>query len=157
MRLQPIAVALLLCAACGGRPHWSDGDPDLFGVVLLAEPSAPFTDAPDFRPRLKRTLDLTSRYFGHDPAELDGLLIMVRNHWSACGGSANQVAGCYTPFDNTAQVSMAGFQCLEGTAVAHEMLHYFIGDLDHTDPRWHIFGPLWSELVPDGCRPFSTD
>ncbi len=152
-----LAAAILLCVAACGRAHWDGGDPALYGVLLEVEPGAPFTDSSDFRLRLKHILDATSRYFGHDPSELDGLRIVVRNHWQSCADRPAQVAGCYSTDDNTAVVSTAGFQCIEGTAVAHELLHYFIGDFQHTDPRWHAFGPLWSEMVPDGCRPFSTD
>lgn len=152
-----LAAGLLLCIAACGRTHWEGGDPDLFGVLLEADADAPFASAPDFRPRLKHVLDATSRYFGHDPSELAGLRIIARNHWIDCPGVAGKMAGCYTPDDNTVQVAMAGFGCLEGTAVPHELLHYFIGDLQHHDPLWRTFAALWPGLVPAGCQPFSTE
>ncbi len=143
--MRVLIAALLLCAACGGRPHWS-GDPELFGVLLVvnADPGMPaFVSAPDFHDRFKRDLELSARYFGHDPAELAGLRIVLQSDWLS-----GEKIGAYRPDDTTIVVAVRDFPCLGATALSHEVLHYFILDRNHTDPRWLTFGPLAQSI---GC------
>ena len=143
-----LAAELLLCAeACGDRPHW-EGDPDLFGVDLVVAPeAASCARASDARSHVRRILDTSSRYFGHDPTELEGLrIVLVGSRFVCPGASSELLLGCYFADDNTIAVSTSGVGCLESSYLPHELLHYLIGDPDHTDPRWSTLVPLWQTL-----------
>jgi len=142
MRYVLIALAL---AACGGRQQWP-GDPALYGVdlVVVAAPGMPaFVSAPDLRDQVRRDLELSARYFGHDTDELIGLRIILQNDWLSW-----EKIGAYRPDENTIVVAVRDFSCLGATALPHEVLHYFIGDPNHLDPRWLTFGPLAQSI---GC------
>jgi len=135
----------LALAACGGRTHWP-GDPALYGVdlVVVTDPGMPaFVAAPDFRELFKRDLELSARYFGHDPAGLAGLRVVLQSDWLS-----GEKIGAYRPDENTIVVAVRDFACLGATALPHEVLHYFIGDPNHLDPRWLTFGPLAQSI---GC------
>jgi len=138
---------------CGpGRHHWL-GDPDLFGVALVVtEDAAPFAQAADACEHLRRTLLATSVYFGFDPADLAGLRIVLQGPPVQCSGFAGPLLGCYEWESNTVTVSTRGVHCLEASPVSHEVLHYFIGDPGHTDPRWTTFVPLWLSLQGASCN-----
>jgi len=149
-------VLIALALACGGRPHWP-GDPTMYGVDLVVgtDPGMPaFVSAPDFRDRVKRDLELSARYFGRDPAELAGLRVVFVVLGVRCPGYAGFWLGCYDNDTNTIAVDttltlIGDRPCVERAMLSHELLHYFIGDGAHTDPRWRQFGPLWDALMWD--------
>jgi len=143
--MRVLIAALLLCAACGGRTYW-EGDPTLYGVDLVvgADPGMPaFVSAPDFRAQFRRDMELSARYFGHDPAGLAGLRVVLQSDWLS-----GEKIGAYRPDDNTIIVAVRDFPCLGATALPHELLHFFILDPNHIDRRWLTFGPLAQRI---GC------
>jgi hypothetical protein len=143
-------VPIALLAGCGGRQQWN-GDPKMYGVFISVEDGAnPYTAAPDFLPRVRRILAVSSHFYGHDPLELSGVRIIFGTHGTDCGAARNWM-GCYTESTNTIFVTTESLwtSAVEETQLPHEMLHYFIGDPRHTASLWRQLGPLWEMLNPD--------
>lgn len=138
---------LLLVAGCLSPPEWT-GDPDLFGVdLVVADASPAYATNPDARPRLKRVLDLTSRYLGHRPEELSGMRLILRPGDTApCGN-----AGCCDWSSNTITVTTDTGNCIESLCIPHELLHYYIGDPEHSDPRWRQMNAFLPTLLEGDC------
>lgn len=145
-----IVVAMLI--GCGGRQHWT-GDPDLYNVDLVIEADAdPYTALPAYKPYLRAIIERTSLYFGYAPEDVAGLRILVSGHLYGC--ASRVTGGCYDPASNTAMLT-AGFggssipgriRCTEGAVLPHELLHYFIGDPQHSDARWSRLPELIASL-----------
>jgi hypothetical protein len=144
--LTLLLVAVAGCCACG-RAEWSDGDPQLHGVVLVVEQGAEsYTQDPDFKARLARIMELSAVYMGHDAGELAGLRLVVTAERFACGDT--DAVGCYTREENTIRMA-ASSTCIENSVLPHELAHYFHGgDSGHASPEFRLpyFRALWMEI-----------
>jgi hypothetical protein len=148
-------VCLAIGVACGGVPTEA-GEPDVFGARVVVESSAPFTTAADFRPRLRRSLEQTARYFGHDLSEFADLRITVTD---VVDPAQPSVGGEFNPETNTVRVAVlpGTAACVEDLTLPHEALHFFLrgaplyGDPGHTDPRWSSVLALMQQIGFGRC------
>ena len=150
MRTMAIVVALAVMAC--GRPHW-DGDPEIYGVLVVDESSARVTEAPDFRDRFRRVIQISIDYIGMPAENLDGWRVVFTDHVE-CNGEATD--GCCVWDDATIWIDISRVECPELGVISHEILHVAIGDPSHSDPRWSgaYLDPLYDRLLGGhvGCR-----
>ena len=137
-RTNAMTAAALLLAACGGE----GSEFMVRGATVAVRSDAPFTRSEDFPGRVASTVAAALRYWGGSWSNLDGVTIAFEGARAvACGPAA--AVGC---FDGDIRVSTldAGrpVDCVEQTALVHEVGHAIIGDPDHLDPRWLDFAAL---------------
>lgn len=144
-------VGLLLCAACGGSPHWPEYPADFYGADLVIEQSDyVYTQRETYVPYLRSLVERTAAYYGHAPEDVAGLRIMIEPGQVSCGELT--VNGCFTTDDNTVRIHsgyLSDMTCSDGALLPHELLHYFLhGDPGHTAPEWARLPALQDSLRP---------
>ncbi len=134
MRCRASLVALLFVAACA--------PPTPGGPLEVRSASAqPFTAAPDFEARVRAAAEEGVRWWGADPAILDGWAVVVVDGAFACGSLA-AAGGCTLVAEREIRVSTELGPCGAALPVAHEVGHVALwaatGDPDarHADARW---------------------
>jgi hypothetical protein len=122
------------------------GDPDTYGIRLDFN-QADYYLHPDTRDRIRRIILIAAEHFGRDPNSLAGMRLLVQSQWKRCISDGLLHAGCYEETPNTATVSLEQTRCIEDSLIAHELLHYWIHDWDHTSPLWQEEHAIWLETV----------
>ncbi len=147
------ALAALLASACADRGPSPDFQVQGVGVLVRSE--ATFTTQADLPARVESTLRAALDYWGGTFEQLAGVTITLDGASTVeCRGVPGAIA-CY---DGDIRVSTldAGvtLDCVEQTALVHEVGHAVIGDRDHHDPRWMDFAPVAEALSGrDGYQP----
>lgn len=90
---------------------------------------------------------------------MDGVLLVVNDEWPvSCPGATSRgtLVGCYHMGERVITVTAGWLEdkfvssdqpCVENLAVPHEVLHAYIGDPQHSDPRWAKLTDIWYEYV----------
>jgi hypothetical protein len=134
MRCRAVLVALLLAPSCAPRA------PDR-SLDVRSFSAQPFTAAPDFEARVRAAAADGARWWGADPAILDGWSVVVLDGAFACGDLA-AAGGCTVIAEREIRVSTELGPCVDVLPLAHEVGHVALlaasGDADarHADPRW---------------------
>src|SRR3990172_683808 len=93
--------------------------------------------------RIYKLLDVSARYWGAEGIEaLESYTVKLQDEPVGGGNSGKHWGEC----DAILMSTGAPYQCLEQTALAHEVGHAIVGDHDHKDPRWQS-DRLWSLAV----------
>lgn len=116
---------------CGWSP-----DADLHGAHLDNESENPFTKEPNFRPRLRKTIEGAADYWGHSYNSLHGWKIRLIDGAVNCYGSHK--SGCTDWLTMTITLDIRHKANIEGSALVHEFGHVILpfGDKWHDDHRW---------------------
>ena len=108
-----------------------------------------YLSAPDLPSRAAAVAVGAAEVWGAGPRALDGYLLVFEQRPIDCGlagSDAARVVGCTWASSRTIQVLALGAACPEATAIAHEVGHAVIGDLEHRDPRWRD-PSFWSRML----------
>jgi hypothetical protein len=147
MRSRAVLVAIHLLAACA--PPAPDGP-----LEIRSASAQPFTAAPGFDARVRAAAADGARWWGADPAILDGWSVVVVDGAFTCGRLAS-AGGCTLVEEREIRVSTDLGPCVGALPVAHEVGHVALwtatGDADarHADPRWAALASEISGRVAD--------
>lgn len=164
-----VLLAAVMVTACGtDRPepdYWIDG------IGIKVDPdAAEWTRNSDFTKRILSTIEISARYGGGTIEDLRGWVIWFRAEVECEGASipeGQSLNGCAYLNDAWIEIRAPNeSQCVESTALVHEVLHSVIHDWCHNDPRWEDFqivadeinatGPTWKPYSDKPEEPFSV-
>lgn len=144
LRTGTLVTGLLLLAACGGR----SADFAVHETSVVVSTDAAFARAADFPARVEDTLQAALVYWGGTWKDLEGRTITFSGAPHVTCGDSTRAVGCY---DGDIRVSTldagVSFDCVEETALVHEVGHAVIGDPAHADPRWLDFQSVANALA----------
>ena len=149
-----IALAALVLVGCG--PPIPEADYWIDGVGIKVEEGAmAWTQAPDFRDRVRLIGEVSMTYGGKSWDDLRGWVIVFRAKkatikCSDTGGNPDNTKGC-AHFSGWMEIDTYSAS-VESSALAHEVLHAALTqDRCHSDPRWGDFQPVVDALVAAGA------
>ena len=134
--LRCTVILAVVLAACGTDPA---PEPDYFidNVGVIVNTTEPWVLAPDFKARLHNTIVAALNYGNGSLADLNGHHIIFQDAPIPCESTTGTCKGTLSESTITIDVSNVGGDCLENTALAHEIIHALIGDACHTSALWH--------------------
>lgn len=96
---------------------------------------------PTFSTRFNLVVEAAIKYSGGSLEDVDGWTVVFRPGYSmncpAFNNDPGPADGCAIQDNKLIVVVLKGWgDCIEHTALAHEILHAVIWDPDHLDPRW---------------------
>lgn len=123
------------------------------GIGFYADPECPeWTRAPDLPVRLDAVARVVAQHVDADPADLRGYVVVFRATDRVPCEDTAEAFGCAHAADRWIEATCIDAGCAEASILAHELLHAWLFDPEHTDPRW---ATLWSAVyaafqLPDG-------
>lgn len=146
-------------SGCGWTP-----DPEIHGAHLDNESAQSWTRDPDFKVRLRKTIEAGAEYWGQDPYILWGWKIQLQDHPVDCGvGGQNK--GCVDWLHVIIKIDATdSLGAIESSALVHEIGHIAMPGSDpyHWDDKWwdrEALASVYYKLVEDlkddsGCVGF---
>jgi hypothetical protein len=154
LAIARLTLAALVLVACGADPA---PEPDYFidGVGIKVEPGASdWTQAADFRARVRTVAAVTMSYGGKSWDDLRGWVIVFRERRATIDCSKTSTPGAETNgcTHDSGWMEISTFTLsVESSSLVHEVLHAAIGDGCHQDGRWRDFQPVMGALIESGA------
>ncbi len=146
-----VAAAVAMLAGCGGSAGEDAAAPAATDASTLApavenDSAQSWMRAADVQPRIAHLIQAEAALFNLDPAALAGVHVDVVDDTDVGCPGVHSAGGC--TIGKAVKVSTFGAHCVEQVPIAHELLHVWIGDPHHKDPRWHELPAL---MLGEGC------
>lgn len=138
-----VAVLMVGCGASDPCPVEPQIVSDL-GIGFYADPECPeWTRVDDVADRVDAIATVVAQHMSADPKGLRGYVVVFRSSDRILCDEKMKAVGCMHFNGRWIEATCVDTKCAEASILAHELLHAWLPDPDHSDPRWST---LWQTV-----------